>query len=229
MYTHKLISDGVYAIDEDKMVTIYLVCGENKAILIDTGCGSGSLKAYSKKLFQGDIAVLHTHTHGDHIGCDCEFTEIYVSEKDVQPLIVSGIDRECIRFLKEGNTIDIGGRSLTVYETPGHTKGSLVFADEKNGLLFAGDNVSDEPVWLMPADSDMDSYIASMKKLFDIAPRYTKILGCHGKNEQTQEQIKYLIECVDEYRKGMLPAEEIVTWGEKHKICSTGKAAILVE
>jgi glyoxylase-like metal-dependent hydrolase (beta-lactamase superfamily II) len=33
------------------------------------------------------------------------------------------------------------GRNLTVLETPGHTRGHLVFHDEAAGLLFAGDHV----------------------------------------------------------------------------------------
>ena len=34
-----------------------------------------------------------------------------------------------------------GTRTLTAVETPGHTRGHLVFADDTHGLLFAGDHV----------------------------------------------------------------------------------------
>jgi glyoxylase-like metal-dependent hydrolase (beta-lactamase superfamily II) len=36
---------------------------------------------------------------------------------------------------------DIGSRTLTAVETPGHTRGHVVFADAEAGLLFAGDHV----------------------------------------------------------------------------------------
>jgi glyoxylase-like metal-dependent hydrolase (beta-lactamase superfamily II) len=36
---------------------------------------------------------------------------------------------------------DIGSRTLTAVETPGHTRGHVVFADTEAGLLFAGDHV----------------------------------------------------------------------------------------
>jgi glyoxylase-like metal-dependent hydrolase (beta-lactamase superfamily II) len=36
---------------------------------------------------------------------------------------------------------DIGSRALTAVETPGHTRGHVVFADTEAGLLFAGDHV----------------------------------------------------------------------------------------
>jgi len=35
----------------------------------------------------------------------------------------------------------LGGRSLRVLPTPGHTRGHVVYLDEANGLLFAGDHV----------------------------------------------------------------------------------------
>jgi glyoxylase-like metal-dependent hydrolase (beta-lactamase superfamily II) len=36
---------------------------------------------------------------------------------------------------------EIGSRTLTAIETPGHTRGHVVFADTEAGLLFAGDHV----------------------------------------------------------------------------------------
>jgi glyoxylase-like metal-dependent hydrolase (beta-lactamase superfamily II) len=36
---------------------------------------------------------------------------------------------------------DIGSRTLTAVETPGHTRGHVVFVDAEAGLLFAGDHV----------------------------------------------------------------------------------------
>jgi glyoxylase-like metal-dependent hydrolase (beta-lactamase superfamily II) len=38
-------------------------------------------------------------------------------------------------------TIDVAGRTLQIVETPGHTRGHVVFHDEEHTLLFAGDHV----------------------------------------------------------------------------------------
>ncbi len=38
-------------------------------------------------------------------------------------------------------TFELGTRTLTAVETPGHTRGHVVFADAEAGLLFAGDHV----------------------------------------------------------------------------------------
>ena len=44
-------------------------------------------------------------------------------------------------WLEEGSTTLETGRTLEVMETPGHTRGHVVFFDRGNGLLFAGDHV----------------------------------------------------------------------------------------
>jgi glyoxylase-like metal-dependent hydrolase (beta-lactamase superfamily II) len=44
-------------------------------------------------------------------------------------------------WLREGDSVQVGGRLLEVLETPGHTRGHVVFHDFFNSILFAGDHV----------------------------------------------------------------------------------------
>jgi glyoxylase-like metal-dependent hydrolase (beta-lactamase superfamily II) len=44
-------------------------------------------------------------------------------------------------WLSDGELLDVAGRRITAHETPGHTRGHLVFADDDARLLFAGDHV----------------------------------------------------------------------------------------
>ena len=44
-------------------------------------------------------------------------------------------------WLRDGQVIAHGGRTLDVVATPGHTRGHVVFHDTGGGLLFAGDHV----------------------------------------------------------------------------------------
>ncbi|MCA1189471.1 MBL fold metallo-hydrolase, partial [Saccharopolyspora sp. 6T] len=44
-------------------------------------------------------------------------------------------------WLDDGAEVRVGSRTLRVLETPGHTRGHVVFVDAANGLLFAGDHV----------------------------------------------------------------------------------------
>ena len=44
-------------------------------------------------------------------------------------------------WIRGQQVFDLGSRTLTAVETPGHTRGHVVFADARAGLLFAGDHV----------------------------------------------------------------------------------------
>ena len=45
------------------------------------------------------------------------------------------------RFLSDGEKINIGDYEATVITTPGHTRGSICFYLEKEGILFPGDHI----------------------------------------------------------------------------------------
>ncbi|MDT8718168.1 MBL fold metallo-hydrolase [Clostridium sp. 19966] len=86
-YEVNKINDNLYSIREDITdnnfpVIIYLVIGKEKAALIDTGLGTDNLKALVSTITNLPILVLHTHGHGDHIGADALFTEIYLNNKE---------------------------------------------------------------------------------------------------------------------------------------------------
>ena len=43
------------------------------------------------------------------------------------------------RWLKEGDTVTVGGLSFAVYEAPGHTPGSVIFFNDENRFALVGD------------------------------------------------------------------------------------------
>lgn len=44
-------------------------------------------------------------------------------------------------LVRDGETLDIPGRTVRVIHTPGHTAGSMCLHDERDGLFFSGDHV----------------------------------------------------------------------------------------
>lgn len=88
-YPFKKICDGVYEISEFGAVSMYLVEGEDKTLLIDTGVGVGNLKSFVRKLTEKPIEVFITHNHRDHISNAALFGHIHISEMDshIGPLI----------------------------------------------------------------------------------------------------------------------------------------------
>ena len=53
---------------------------------------------------------------------------------------------EKLSFLSEGDRLELGGRTLEVIETPGHTKGGCCYYEEKEKALFSGDTIFMESI-----------------------------------------------------------------------------------
>lgn len=73
------LTDTVYAIYEDghfEEVISYLVLGAERAALVDTASGIGDIKKLVEGLTDLPVVVVNTHTHGDHIGGNHQFSEV---------------------------------------------------------------------------------------------------------------------------------------------------------
>jgi len=60
-----------------------LVIGDEKAALIDTGCGIGNLRQAVKEVTDKPIVVINTHTHTDHLGSNWQFDHIAMFEHPI--------------------------------------------------------------------------------------------------------------------------------------------------
>ena len=81
---HKL-NENTYAIEEKSLLgqgLCYLLCGEEKALLIDTCFGFDTLKPTVKSLTDLPVVVANTHAHLDHIGGNHCFDEIWYHKED---------------------------------------------------------------------------------------------------------------------------------------------------
>jgi len=132
------VTPGIYAI-RDGYVNIYLIEAEaGKYVAVDAGMsasgirnGLGSLGISSDDV----IAVLLTHTHGDHIGALGVFgnAAVYAGEGAKSGNITN--------LLSDGETLDVAGLSVQVISAPGHTDESVCYLI--NGIyLFTGDTLS---------------------------------------------------------------------------------------
>ncbi len=120
--------------------TLYIVEGEKKAVLIDAGTKIPGLDKIVEQITDKPYDVILTHVHPDHAGgCD-NFDEIWLHKEDESMLAGMCPDfKGKVNYLKEGDKIDLGGRVLEVFHTPGHTLGSITFVDRENHYGFSGD------------------------------------------------------------------------------------------
>ena len=69
------------------------------------------------------------------------------------------------RVLKDGDTIDLGGRMITALHTPGHSPGHLCFWEPQRGYLFTGDLVYKDTLFAYYPSTDPQAYLASLEKI----------------------------------------------------------------
>lgn len=183
-YTITEIAPGVYAIDDPAQESMYLVCGTHKALLIDTGSNPQAVTPTVRKLYTGPVELVLTHGHYDHLYHADEFQRVYLHPADYRvwtramyPICLGcdlGQKRLPKRYhpgrfspLADGDVFDLGGKSLSVIEAPGHTPGSVIFVDREDKLLFTGDAFgSGEVIWnWMPGCLKLSAYQKGLQTL----------------------------------------------------------------
>lgn len=121
--------------------TVYLVEGSERALLIDAGTKIADLDKIAATLTSKPITLVATHVHPDHTGSAINlFPEIYINAADMVNVESMMKDYKGeIKYLVDGEVIDLGGREIEVVFTPGHTPGSTTFFDKAAGYGFSGD------------------------------------------------------------------------------------------
>lgn len=188
----------------------FLMVGDEKALLIDTGMAFGNIKLNVEALTDKPVIVVNTHSHYDHVSNNHHFETIYGRDLDftrknasghpkttwqnaIQPSAVSSnlpsgfdfdtyenIGFEIDHYLKDGDIIDLGGRQIEVFHTPGHTPDGMLFFDRKAGYLATGDTFYPSTLWAHRADADFKDYLASAKRMADLEPYVKYLLPGHG-------------------------------------------------
>jgi len=138
-----------------------------------------------------EIAVYNNQEGIDRMksGFSVERLKGSISESSVWKAFPSGFDEnnysippvEPTILLHEGEIIDLGGRTIEVIYTPGHSPDSICLLDRLNKLLFCGDTFFPGPLYAHPADVNFEDYIVSMDKLAGMIDLFDYL--CSGHND----------------------------------------------
>ena len=76
---------------------VNLLIGDERAALIDTGCGIGNLREAVGEVTDKPVIVVNTHTHPDHLGSDHQFDEIAMFDHPLSRRVAKeGVSQETI-------------------------------------------------------------------------------------------------------------------------------------
>lgn len=216
------LSENLYAIAEPHQwqeVISYLIIGEERALLFDSGNGMGDIKSIVDQLTELPITALASHSHIDHVGGHWQFDTVLAPDTDFTNIRTRGLGNDFVREeaspealcaplpdsvtvdnhhtkpfaptgrVDEGTLIDLGGVTLEVLAIPGHTPDSIALIDRSNGRLFTGDSYYKGPIWLYAPETDLDAYRTSITRLASLVPELTAVHGAHNEPFSSPQEL----------------------------------------
>ena len=185
----------------------YLIQGSERDCLIDGGWGLAPDIDAARQSSSKPLVAIASHSHFDHIGFlhlaearyghEAEASVFATPEpRATQALpyldgraVVEGkgvvepssiLQKPCPldHFISDGDRIELGGRTLTLFHTPGHSPGSLSVLDDRTGFLFPADLLHDGDIYDDIPGADREALLLSHQRLAEVA--FTLACPGHG-------------------------------------------------
>jgi glyoxylase-like metal-dependent hydrolase (beta-lactamase superfamily II) len=225
------LGDNLHALAEPGHVNSFLVLGDERALLFDSGMGIGSILAEVREITPLPLLVVNSHHHYDHRGGNAELAP-HAVDIAVHPAGMDAHDEASVqwradyetvarrlekrfdefaqldyetfftltetqtvrpvpdlsswripavrptRALEDGELLDLGGRTLRVLHTPGHSPDGLCLWDETTGSLLAGDTLLAAAFWVHSEESSVDVFAETTARLAELPTR--QVLVAHN-------------------------------------------------
>ncbi len=182
----------------------YLLSTDKAAVVIDPGFPRQEITDFLNNNSQKERLILLTHAHFDHIGMAEELrrntdTKIAIGVGDSASLLDldANLARKFrIRFepfsaditFKDGDEFSVGDIDFKVFETPGHTKGSVCYFTEDK--LFSGDTLFFENIGRTDFEGgSFEEIEKSIKRLYTLGDNIEVYPGHGDKTTISHEKI----------------------------------------
>lgn len=207
----RCLSDHTWAFEQG-MVRCFYIAGMDRAVLLDTGVAPENLFQLMMPLADLPLMVINTQGDGDHTANNALFPSIYAHPEEEPILKANASVPYVIKPLIDGQILELGGVTLEVLHTPGHTPGSLCLLDRANQVLYSGDTVSYGPVYLFGDKRDPVAYGASLRRLQSLAAEgaFHTIYCCHNDCPVDPTVIDELLTALEGALNGSLEGEPAV-------------------
>lgn len=200
-FTVEQLDAKTWAIGEpryEQQVFNYLIVGRERALLFDAGTGLRDIRPVVASLTDLPLTFMPSHLHYDHIGNEVTFERValvdlpYLRARAPEDRLAltwaehlgtaEGYDTPVLQineWIAPGDEIALGGRSLRVLHTPGHTTDSVSLFDEAGGMLFSGDFLYEGPLFAFLPNSSLQDYLRAAGAVTDEVPGDVAIYGAH--------------------------------------------------
>lgn len=207
---------------EDGFVRFFLLEGDSKAVMIDSGVNCPDAIKIAKTLTDKPIMLLNTHGDGDHTSGTSGFSEIHMHALDyINCEINIRYPETTLVEINDGEVIELGKRPLKIIHIPGHTEGSVAILDRKNRVLYAGDSVQKGHIYMFGSKRNPEKYEQSLEKLIAFKEEYDHIYASHDEFMLSNDYVEKVKTAWKQVRNGEVMFEEIELYGNKVKSYTT--------
>lgn len=116
-------------------------------------------------------------------------------------------------LLHHGDRIDLGGRVLEVYHTPGHSPGGVSFLDRQGRALFVGDLLYLGKMLLHFPQSDAVAFRESLRLAAELAGDGDDVFPAHGPTPITPDDVRAVRDAFAEVAAGRSPDRNEFLYG----------------
>ena len=225
----KQLTPRVFLMDDNHEATGYLICGDERVLVVDTMNGYADIKAIAATVTDKPVTVINTHGHPDHILGNVWFSRALIAKEDLP--IVEHLVREprfqeaCRQYgfsmppfdtVKEGDVIDLGGAHCEVIALPGHTPGGICVLYREERILFTGDSIN-RHLWMQLDESlSLAETLKNLERIAWVKEKADHILHGHAQGFESitlyDEMTNGIRELVNQHGTEATDKDEEYSW-----------------
>ncbi len=207
---------------EDGFVRFFLLEGQERAVLIDSGANCPNASDIAKEHTSKPLILLNSHGDRDHTSGTAGFDNIHIHPLDYAEC---GVEAEypnaSLVPLNDGDIIDLGNRQLKIIHIPGHTKGSVAILDMAKRVLYAGDSVQKGHIYMFGQKRCPEQFEKSLDKLISLKSEYDYIYASHDSFMLSNDYVENVKMAWKQVQSGEVAYEKIDLYGNIVKSYTT--------
>jgi glyoxylase-like metal-dependent hydrolase (beta-lactamase superfamily II) len=171
------------------------------------GCIAEWCRRNGRQMEEMELLLVFSHLHDDHYSGILQFAD------RPNTRLMGQSHEEMVGFWgmtnypEERVTLDLGGRKILVWGSPGHVVSEFAYYDTYTQLLFTGDMFYRGRCYI----SFWDKWFASMQRLMAFLDTHpvTHVMGCHVEMSRTGEDYPYGVTWQPDEAPWQLSVEEL--------------------